>query len=101
MITGNTDVLSPLQKLNALMRVWAIADGVPQAPYPFHPSAALNIIEHSSESGQVGVNVTDDCITHLKTIPAFIGYDQSTFCGVGPILGLYPAESILAALAGG
>ena len=65
MVAGNTDMSVLSQKPKALMRVWPVADHVPQAPNLFHTPHPLDIIQHGDEGGQIGVNIGYYSITHL------------------------------------
>ena len=66
-VTGNADMLVLPQKLNTRARVGAIADDISQAPHLLHPSPTLNIFKHRGKGSQIGVNISQQSVTHPAT----------------------------------
>ena len=72
MISSNTNMVILAQKLKALVGVWTIADNISQAPHLLYLSAALDVFQHGSKSGQVSMNISNNGVTHsVKNIAVF------------------------------
>jgi hypothetical protein len=66
-ISSHTAMVILTKQLDALLGVRAITDDVPQAPNTLESPPRLNILEHSLESGEIAVDVRDDCVAHITS----------------------------------
>jgi len=64
MVPGDADMFMPVEQLDAVMGVGTVSYYITKAPDGVEAALTFRVVEYSLESGQVGMDVSDDETAH-------------------------------------